>query len=73
MDLIQKIRLSSYTHRIRPNSTNPGGIPDMLYFLPEIKGYFVTDDDLEAAVQYSNSKPPSVPQEFVDIATVIME
>lgn len=67
----------------------------MLYFLPELEGYFdsifiesqianyfidtqsykcqVTDDDLEAAMEYSSSKPLTVPQEFIDIATVIME
>ena len=44
MDLIQKelneVAHEWNTHRIRPNSTNPGGVPDMLYFLPEIEGYF---------------------------------
>ena len=42
MDLIQKelveVAHEWNTHRIRPNSTNPGGVPDMLYFLPEIEG-----------------------------------
>ena len=44
MDLIQnelaEVAHEWNTHRIRPSSTNPGGMPDMLYFLPEIEGYF---------------------------------
>ena len=42
MDLIQKELLAVAhewnTHRIRPSSQMPGGIPDILYFLPETEG-----------------------------------
>ena len=29
------------THRIRQSSENPGGVPDVLYFLPNCFGTFV--------------------------------
>lgn len=42
MDLIQKELLEVAwewnTHHIRPNNQTPGGIPDILYFLPETEG-----------------------------------
>ena len=82
MDLIQKelveVAHEWNTHRIRPNSTNPGGVPDMLYFLKvpigliecqvvtykiiiDTQSYkcLVTDDDLDAAEEYSSPKPPT--------------
>lgn len=66
-------------HRIlaSPTADVPGGIPDMLYFVPESQGFEiyrkpVEDADIVAARQHVDPKPPVVPQEFGDIAEHIM-
>ena len=42
MDLIQKeldcVAHEWNIHRIRPSSESPGGIPDILYYLPQEEG-----------------------------------
>lgn len=69
-------------HRVRPsrNGESPRGLPDILYFLPEIKGArnlitVVSPDDIQIAEQRCCNRPSetSCTDEFCELASVIMQ
>lgn len=65
------------SHRIRQSAENPGGIPDVLYFLlhqnvSQSCKHPVCSDDLEAAEKYCISKPEPASTEFTELADFVM-
>lgn len=82
MPVIQKelaeIACEWNAHRIRPSqqAEAPGGIPDILYFVPETQGvqrhrFPISAEALQAADTYVNAKPCAVPPEFAAAAEYI--
>ncbi|XP_065888426.1 uncharacterized protein [Dysidea avara] len=64
-------------HTIRQSAQNPGGVPDVLYFLPHQNNcrsykHPIDNDDIEAAEEYSCLKPEPTSPEFKELAELLM-